>query len=162
MKVDELTGGQTIRKELDVSREKRPVKSNQFQDLLVEELDAKIGSGKDDGMAPVGVGSMNVPVGFYPGLKGAIEIPQDDGPRYTAVAVQSLEGSLDDLGRSLGDGKAGLKTVDRTIQNLSHEAGNLQKSVDQLPADHPMRQLSNELSVLAYVESVKWKRGDYL
>jgi len=159
MKVREITEGQTIQEGLDVSKKKASVGSKGFQDLLVEELNTTTGSEKDDGMALQGIGPMNVPVSMYSHLNGSFD---DHDRGMTTEAIQSLSENLDDIERSIGDGKANLETVDKMIERLSREAEGFRESVDGLPAEHPLRQAGDQLSVLAYVESVKWRRGDYL
>lgn len=163
MKVQELTGGPAIQKGSDVAREKASVKSNAFQDLLTEELDRKTDLEKDEGISLGGAGVMNAPVGMYSESSAAIYAYKgDDDMGMTTDAIHSLSGGLDVIDRSIGSGDASLKTVGEMIERLSQEAEGFRKGVDRLPSDHPLRQLSDQVGVLAYVESVKWKRGDYL
>lgn len=57
---------------------------------------------------------------------------------------------------------ADLKSMGRAIDGLSKEAHMFSESTKDLPSGHPLRQAAEELNVLAYVESLKWNRGDYL
>ncbi|MFP5213452.1 MAG: hypothetical protein ACLGPL_08745 [Acidobacteriota bacterium] len=80
-------------------------------------------------------------------------------------ALSTLQASLDKLesvGQTLASGSADLKQVDGTINSLSDEVNGIQDSIQSLAEDDPLRQIGDEASVLAYVESIKWKRGDYL
>jgi hypothetical protein len=36
------------------------------------------------------------------------------------------------------------------------------ESLKELPEEHPLRRIADELNILTYVESVKWRRGDYI
>lgn len=162
MRVGELTGGQAVQKGSDVSREKTSVKSSDFSNLLAEELDKKIETDKNDGMTLEASVPMNI-VQRYPELSSAsLSLGGGNDPLVARNAVDRLSGSLDDIEHSIGHGKASLKTVGEMIEKLSQEAQSLQKEVGRLPSDHPLRQVGDQLNVLAYVESVKWKRGDYL
>ena len=161
MKIRELTEGQAIQEGRDVSKKKTSVGSKDFQALLVEELNTKTGSEEDDRMALQSIGSMNVPVSMYPQLSGPFDSYGED-TEMTTQAVQALSGSLEDIERAIGEGKGSLETVNKMIEKLSEEAEGFKESVDLLPAEHPLKQAGDQLSVLAYVESVKWKRGDYL
>lgn len=162
MKINELGAGQAIQKEQEISRKKAPAASRDFQDLLTQELDTKTDGAKDNGMALEGMGPVNGSLSIYPQISSAVsDSTKDSATSVEGLAAGSLSGSLGDIERSIGGGKASLKVVDGTIEKLSEQADSFQKSVGGLPADHPLREVGDQLSSLAYVESVKWKRGDY-
>jgi hypothetical protein len=69
---------------------------------------------------------------------------------------------LERVGQMLHNPAVSSRKVDDAINLLSAEAGKLQNEVERLPGDHPLRQIATETSILATVESMKWKRGDYL
>jgi hypothetical protein len=161
MKIGELTGGQAIQEGSDVLKKKTSVGSSEFQDLLTEELNTKTGSEKDSGIALEGIDPMNIPVSMYPQWNGSVHADNTVGGGMTAEAVLSLSANLDAIERSIGDSKGNLKTIDRMLESLSREAEGFEKNIASLSDEHPLRQLGEQLSVLAYVESVKWKRGDY-
>lgn len=77
-------------------------------------------------------------------------------------AIDSTMDRLDQVGRLLGDITVTPRTVNQAIDQLSTQAEQLRQAVQTLPAEHPLQQIGNEVSVLATVESIKWKRGDYL
>jgi len=54
------------------------------------------------------------------------------------------------------------KRAEALLQSLSTEADRLGEETRSLPEGHPLRRISDELRIMAYVESVKWNRGDYL
>jgi len=77
-------------------------------------------------------------------------------------AIDSAMDRLDQVGKLLGDIKVTPRTVNQAIDQLSTQAEELRQAVQTLPIEHPLQQISNEVSVLATVEAIKWKRGDYL
>jgi hypothetical protein len=78
----------------------------------------------------------------------------------TAIDV-TIE-QLERVGDLLHNPAVSPRKVDDAISLLSAEADKMQNNVTRLPDDHPLRQIAAETSVLATVESMKWKRGDYL
>jgi hypothetical protein len=78
------------------------------------------------------------------------------------TAIDGAIAQLDRVGRLLHNPAVSPRQVDAAINLLSAEAEKLQNNVARLPDDHPLRQIAAETSVLATVESMKWKRGDYL
>lgn len=79
-----------------------------------------------------------------------------------ATAVTQAGQELDQVADTLESGKIGLQAVGKAIDTLSEQANSLQQTVKELPSDHPLRKVGDELNVLAYTESVKWQRGDYV
>ena len=82
--------------------------------------------------------------------------------RRAELGVERTINRLADLQSALQDPKGGLKAVDAAIGDLSASAGEMQESVAGLPENHLLRQIADELSILAHVESIKYRRGDYL
>ena len=78
------------------------------------------------------------------------------------LAVEGAIYRLEQLQMALQDSHGGLKNVASAIGDLCTGAEGLQKSVASLPESHFLRQMADELSVMAHVESVKYRRGDYL
>jgi hypothetical protein len=102
-------------------------------------------------------------------LQSAVQIPfavlnsaqmHDASPVETAIDA-TLE-QLERVSQLLHNPAVSSRKVDDAITLLSAEASKLQNDVDGLPGDHPLRQIATETSILATVESMKWKRGDYL
>jgi hypothetical protein len=80
------------------------------------------------------------------------------------AAESSISGAIDQLQaveQGLLSGPVSEKQVGQAIGSLSSEAEKLRGSTQNLPSDHPLRQIADELSVLAHVEAVKYHRGDY-
>ena len=85
--------------------------------------------------------------------------------KETAKVERAVETTLDGLGQVeqlLQDARATPKTVNDAVQRLTAQAEGLRRAMETMPADHPLHQIADEVSVLATVESIKWKRGDYL
>jgi hypothetical protein len=78
------------------------------------------------------------------------------------LAVEGAIYRLEQLQMALQDPQGGLKNVASAIGDLCTGAEGLQQSVASLPEGHFLRQMADELAVMAHVESVKYRRGDYL
>ena len=159
MKIDEITLKDGIQGSRNVFGDNRAAKSEDFKTLFEGELNALIEAAETSGQTAESIMA----------LGGAMDISavwKTDAPWNDMQAAESTAASvaekLDEIGRLAGDGTADLKRIDNMLGALSTEAASLQEKVKDLPRDHPMRNVSDELSVLAYVESVKWQRGDYL
>jgi hypothetical protein len=141
-------------------RKTKPVDAvpGEFTRLLAEE------SGKMDetikvvrsGMEPVTLPSVKdyLPAG----------VGRDFSNEYHKAEL-GLEGTINRLEKlqlALLDLKGGLKPVGAAIENLTAGAGELQESVAELPENHLLRQMADELSIIVHVESIKYRRGDYL
>lgn len=79
-----------------------------------------------------------------------------------AAAVGQVGQKLDQMAAVLDSGATSLKDLGHAVGTLSEQADSLQQTVKDLPGDHPLRKFGDELNVLAYTESVKWQRGDYV
>jgi hypothetical protein len=77
-------------------------------------------------------------------------------------SIESTIDRLDEVERLLGDSAMTPKTVSQAIDQLADQTEELRNTMEALPADHPLQEIGNEVSVLAMVESIKWNRGDYL
>lgn len=54
------------------------------------------------------------------------------------------------------------KQINSLVEQINEQTAGLDDKMSGLPADHPLRNMAEELKVTAYMESLKWKRGDYL
>jgi hypothetical protein len=77
-------------------------------------------------------------------------------------AVESAMGKIETVSTMLGQQNVDAKAVDALLGAAKSEAEGLQEKLSALPESHPLRQIGEELNVLAYTESMKWQRGDYL
>lgn len=78
------------------------------------------------------------------------------------LAVEGAISRMEQLQLALQDPTGGLKQVAAAVDDLTAGAEEVQESVASLPENHQLRQMADELAVLAHVESVKFRRGDYL
>ncbi|UQZ88284.1 hypothetical protein C4J81_03300 [Deltaproteobacteria bacterium Smac51] len=78
---------------------------------------------------------------------------------------QQLESTLDKLDQyasALGDSSKTLKDIEPLAEDMRKAAGQLSETSSKLSDDDPMKGLTNEAAVLATVEAMKFKRGDYV
>lgn len=69
---------------------------------------------------------------------------------------------MEEYAAALGDSRKSLREVEPLAQDLEAAAGKLSELSKNLPADSPLKGLSNDAAVLATVEAMKFKRGDYV
>ncbi len=82
-----------------------------------------------------------------------------------ASVDQQLASTLDKMEQyaaALGDSRRSLREVEPLAQDLETAAGKLSELSQNLPDDSPLKGLSNDAAVLATVEAMKFKRGDYV
>jgi hypothetical protein len=79
-----------------------------------------------------------------------------------ADSVDSTLVQFERIEERLCRGDATPRAIDRSISSLLDSAGSLAEELKALPEEHPLRQIGNELNILAHVESLKWQRGEYL
>jgi hypothetical protein len=92
----------------------------------------------------------------------ALERVRGVTPAQVEHAIEATIEGLDKVGQLLGDTSVTPGRVDAAIRGLSTQAEELQDAMKELPPKHPLQRIATEVSVLATVESIKWKRGDYL
>jgi hypothetical protein len=63
---------------------------------------------------------------------------------------------------SLTRAETSLKKMAPLVQKLDEDSRRLQEVSQELPEGSPLRQVLEETAALAYVESFKFNRGDYL
>ncbi len=104
-----------------------------------------------------------------PGSIPAIPGTQSMAPGSTQTpdaseAISALDGVLSQLD-ALKDAlqKTGSpKDINSLIEGINSQTAGLDDKMSGLPADHKLKDIAEELKVTAYMESLKWKRGDYL
>jgi len=77
-------------------------------------------------------------------------------------AFDGALGQLVHLCAQAGHAPLDLDAVAQALTNLGQTADEIVHRTQSLAENHPVRRLAEEARVLAYVESVKWRRGDYL
>lgn len=156
MKIMEAGGQQAVQGTTEVRDKKADKGGMDFSALL----DGELTTGSDAAAGTVeSAGAVDSIA-----LNQSIGMSIVDGAGYSNVAdaIEGQLGKLDEMGTALQDESVSLKKVDAMLTDLSEEAKSLDSSLEGLPQEHPLRQIGDELNVLTYVESVKWRRGDYL
>lgn len=162
MKIDGIGTGQAVQRESGISREKGTARSGRFQDILNEEIgdgtaEGRIGAGSLYDMARMSAPSVPCEA-WDASIVGSGGESSTDAER----AFTLLDGALGSVQQSLERIGSSPQAMEELLGNLSREAEAFQESTQDLPSGHPVKQVGDQLRVLAYVESIKWKRGDYL
>ncbi len=157
MKIWDVTGKPAIDREISASKGLDSGSAVEFQALLNEEIQETTIS---EDAAGIVQGSR--------GLVGELEPVALDNDIST-IGKEDMSRISDAVGGALGriadavkDQSQDMKKLGGVIDSLSKEADELKQTVSVLPKSHGLRQIADELGVLAFVESIKWKRGDYL
>ena len=160
MKIDETLISQAVEKSDQSSGQAKGLKSDDaFASLLQGEVESAGKTGDQDG----GVCDTASLAGLWslqaPSVQGAGKTSQT-----SSEAVSSLNTVLDGLD-SLQNALQGTKSpkeINSLIEQINQQAAGLDTQMSGLPDDSPLRGLAEETKVTAYMESMKWKRGDYL
>lgn len=83
----------------------------------------------------------------------------------TVSPDQQLESALDQMDQyasALSDSSRSLRDIEPLADGLKKTAGELAELSRRLPEGDPLKGLSNDAAVLATVEAMKFKRGDYV
>lgn len=124
-----------------------------FDQLLGQEMAGALGNG---------VTAVPAAEGVTPGIECALA----PGRSVTSVSVSEPVGEV--LERLLAacspksGGTVDLRAVSQGLTDLAQAAEDVLSRTQHMNEDHPVRRLALEARVLAYVESVKWRRGDYV
>jgi len=76
--------------------------------------------------------------------------------------VEKILGKLDEYTNALADPNQNLKQVSVLVNELENQAESLNKASQGLPEGHAVKDLMNRTSVVATVEAIKFRRGDYV
>ena len=161
MKIDETLIGQAVEKSVQSSAQAKGLRSAAGDDAFAALLQGEVESAGKTGGQDSGVcGPASVA-----GLLNLQSIVQGAGQASrTSEAVSSLNTMIDGLGslRNALQGAKSPREIDSLIQQVNQQAAGLDAKMTGLPADSRLRDLAEETKVTAYMESLKWKRGDYL
>lgn len=128
-----------------------------FSKLLEEKNQAQTAAASGSGAAALSLLENNSMVGM-------IMAGRSVGDK-TVSPDQQLESALDQMDEyasALGDSGRSLRDIEPLADNLKKTAGELAELSRQLPEGDPLKGLSNDAAVLATVEAMKFKRGDYV
>jgi hypothetical protein len=155
MKINDITGSKNIPFKVDTSRDVDSTKG-EFGRFFEQELTTE-STASTQGGAPVEMIDSISSIFSTPSIAG---VTSEES--LIADALDQTMSRLENVEQRLQDGSVSPKEIEEVIGSLSEEVEGLQETLQTLPKDHPLRQIGNELSVLASVESVKWSRGEYL
>lgn len=156
MKIWETQHHAPLQNESERSRRTGTAGSPGFQEMLDEEAGASMspavsGPGETEAVSPAG--------GLVPFSN--LEV-STEGLGASVEAIDHLIESLHRLQQGLESPVVTPRELEGRLEALAQEAEGLRGRFEDLPQDHELRLLAEEIQVLSYVESIKWRRGDYL
>jgi hypothetical protein len=150
MRIDEVLNQQAVQESQQSTGQKSTSTDDAFAQLLKSEIS---GSGtlavSDDISGSLGIQSITSSSVQSPELSQAIS------------AIDSAITQLDSLSNAIQQNKSP-KEINTMIEQVNAQAAALDDKVSGLSSDHQLRDMAEELKVTAYMESLKWNRGDYL
>ncbi|MDR2946794.1 MAG: hypothetical protein LBV79_08620 [Candidatus Adiutrix sp.] len=133
-----------------------PKEDRGFSKLLEEQKSPSATPAGDSGPQAVGGLENNALVGL---------IMATGGLDKSAKVGRQLESTLDKMEQyadALGNPAKSLKDIEPLAADLEQTAGRLSELSRSLPEGDPLKGMSNEAAVLATVEAMKFRRGDYV
>lgn len=152
MKIGEFWKLESVEGSAETQKKGAAKSDTDFAALLQDELSGaeKTGSGE-------GVSELN-PTASVAGISG-IECDKE-----TAGAIEEVDriiAMLQSMEESLKT-DASPKQVDQIIKKLATAADKLQARMEGISGNQGLHDLAQEVNVATLMESVKWRRGDYL
>jgi hypothetical protein len=156
MRIDEIQSQQAVQE----SKQSKGPQSDGRDDVFALLLQSEM-AGPGEQTAPGGAlcAPMSVPDPRIQSLSG--NSAQAGGLSQTISAVNGLLTQFDSLKNALQQTRSP-KQINALIEQINAHAANLDDKMSGLPADHKLRDIAEELKITAYMESLKWRRGDYL
>lgn len=77
------------------------------------------------------------------------------------AATEETIGNLEAFAGALGDGRVNAKALEPFASALEEDTVALLNVKNQLPATDPLSQVLERVATVAYLESAKYRRGDY-
>ncbi len=141
------------------NRASGPDQRDQGFSKLLEEPKANAPSGGQPSLGPGSIGHLeNSP------LVGMILANQGIADKATKVDRQ-LANTLDTMEQyaaALGDATKSPRDLEPLAHEMEKAAGQLSELSRGLPDNSPLKGMSNDAAILATVEAMKFKRGDYV
>lgn len=159
MRIGNGYGGNRVELEGLKAPEKGEPAHVDFKELLDKELSSSSTNDVDASSKLESSGEVTVLHGSFP-----LRASQPHGVDSSVLeGVQHAEMILDEIiGISLNKGGVSTKEMEGVVMSLSDASKHLGASLEGISNNHPLNQVERGLSVLAFVESVKWRRGDYI
>ncbi len=157
MRLDEILNQQAIQESQKLKGQQSAGTDDAFALLLQSEISGSEARAVSD-TAVSGVEDLSGPVGIQSLVSHAVQSSE------LSQALSEIDGAitqLDSLGIALQQNKSP-KEINALIEQFNAQTAGLDDKMSGLPSDHQLRGMAEELKVTAYMESLKWKRGDYL
>ncbi len=157
MRIDEILNQQAIQEGQQATGPKTVSSDNPFAMLLQSEISGPQ-SEAAAGSAISGPGDVLAPLGIQPLISNSAQSPE------LSQAISALDSTLtqlDSLKNALQQNMSP-KQINSLIEQINVQTAGLDDKMSGLPADHQLRDMAEEVKVTGYMESLKWKRGDYL
>jgi hypothetical protein len=158
MKIDDIVAKQRLETPKDSTRQVRTEQKKAFEAFLEQEI------GADNDLFE----TMTDPSP----VQGMLEMPgilaNSAHPSIPLIGegnldwIKATESRLSSIQASLDAANGDPRKLESIIQSLPKDAETLKSQLGELSGGHPLKSVADELEVLAYVESIKWDRGDYL
>jgi len=88
--------------------------------------------------------------------------PVSEVNRNPGETLNTVLSHLDSFREALANSNLPLKKIAPLVQTLEQDSQRLQSLAQTLPASSPLKQVMEEAAALAYTESFKFNRGDYV
>jgi len=156
MRIDEIQSQQAVQE----SKESKGTQSRSLDDAFALLLQSEI-AGTGEKTAPGGPvwAPISVPGLGTQSLSG--NLAQAPEVSQAISAVNGVLTQFDSVQNALQKNKSP-KEIDALIEQLCTEVASMKDKMGGLPADHQLSLIAEEMKLTAYMESVKWRRGDYL
>lgn len=156
MRIDEIQNQQAVQESEQSKGPQSGTGDSVFALLLQSEI-----TGPGEETAPSG--ALCEPISI-PNLGiQALSVNSAQAPQLpqTISAVNDVLTQFDSLKNALQQ-TGSPKEINALLEQINAQAADLDGKMSGLPADHKLRDIAEELKVTAYMESTKWRRGDYL
>lgn len=153
------------------------ITSTDYLDQIANKRAAKPDPSEDQGFSKIMEEQRNQAPSSAPGEQGPEAVGHLENSSLVGLILASggldkgvkvdkqLESTLDKMeqyANALGDATKSLKDLEPLAADLEMTAGRLSEMSRGLPEGDPLKGLSNDAAVLATVEAMKFKRGDYV
>jgi len=88
--------------------------------------------------------------------------PVTEVSRTPGEVLDTVLSHLDKYRQALASSDLPLKKIAALVETLEQDSQRLQAQAQALPASSPLKQVMEEAAALAYTESFKFNRGDYV
>jgi len=152
MKIDSLLNSQIIQGNPEVDQKDAAGQDSDFAALLQSEM-----ASVEETMPQTDVSGID---GNYQ-ISGIQAFPAGSETTDGIAGIQDVLSMLQSLEQGLQENKSP-KEIDGIITEMGNAAAKLQDNVSSLPENSELSDLAEEVNVTAYMESIKWRRGDYV